>query len=78
MSTNKIRCQGCAELTKEQKMNRVKASANRLVRYCDRCETLRDLYDIGVEEHEQYRLVDLCDEIVTNGEQAARAGEADQ
>lgn len=57
-------CQGCGELVGHDKINYVKASANRQVRYCNRCETVRKHFDIRVEDHEQYRLMEVADEIV--------------
>jgi len=58
------RCQGCGELAGEDKINFVKAAANRQVRYCNRCETVRKHFDIRVEDHPQYRLMELADDIV--------------
>ena len=58
------RCQGCGELASEEKITFVKASANRQVRYCNRCQRVRDHFDIRVEDHPQYRLMEVADEIV--------------
>ena len=65
------RCQGCGELAGDDKINFVKASANRQVRYCNRCERVRNHFDIRVEDHPQYRLMEVADEIV----EADRDGE---
>lgn len=58
------RCQGCGELAVEDKINFVKASSNRQVRYCNRCERVRNHFNIRVEDHPQYRLMEVADEIV--------------
>lgn len=58
------RCQGCAELVEKTRMNHVSVTSNRRVRYCNRCERLRDKYNILAEDHEQYRLPQLADELV--------------
>ena len=64
------RCQGCGELAEKARMNHVSVTANRQVRYCNRCERLRDRYNILAEDHEQYCLPQLADELV-EGEDAA-------
>lgn len=66
---NKVRCQGCAELVDEAKINRRRVTNSRRVRYCNRCEALRDKYNIMLEDHEQYCLPQLADELVDGGDQ---------
>ncbi len=58
-----LRCQGCADLLEESELNGHKVTNGRYVRYCDRCDALRDQYGIRREEHEQYCLPQLADQL---------------
>jgi NAD-dependent SIR2 family protein deacetylase len=63
MDRDAVRCQGCGEAVETTKINRRRVTNSREVRYCNRCEALRDRYDILLEDHRQYCLPDLADEL---------------
>lgn len=63
---NPDRCQGCGKPGYDLNDHRVTNS--RYVTYCDQCDALREQYDIRNEDHEQYRLQELADQIAANSE----------
>lgn len=66
--TRVYRCDGCGDGPfAKYEVNHHKATKGRLVRYCDQCDALRDQYDIRVEDHEQYRLQELADQLAAEG-----------
>lgn len=58
------RCDGCGVAGYDLNDHRVTNS--RFVSYCDQCDALREKYDIRNEDHEQYRLKELADELAAS------------
>lgn len=57
-----LRCDGCGEETIEAEASDYFNSSYRAT-YCPRCEALRKHFSLAPRDHEQYRLLDVADEI---------------
>ena len=60
-----MRCDGCGQ---RGDLNVHGVTNRRDVRYCDSCDALRETYGIRREQHEQYCLRELADQIARQSE----------